>query len=290
MSDPWLKFYPTDWRADPALRMCSAAARGVWIDLICLMHEATPYGHLLVNGRCPTDAQVAVLTGTPPDQLTQCLRELEDAGVFSRTKDGTIYSRKLTRMAKKAATARNNGRKGGNPSLEKQRGNPPLDNPADKGRDKPQKPEARSQIEVREEANASLSPRGDGGRGFAEFWSSWPLAKVQKAKAEAAFKRLSKENRGLAIDRVGAWAAAWRKKYPQASDIHPTTYLNGKRWQDDFVPMQTAAQPVDIRSAIAERIKSGKSFLVRDVSISTARDLIAAGLVTEEECRKVGIA
>lgn len=145
MADPWLKFYPTDWRSDPALRMCSAAARGVWIDLICLMHEATPYGHLLVNGRCPTDAQVAVLTGTPPDQLTQCLRELEDAGVFSRTKDGTIYSRKLTRMAKKAATARNNGRKGGNPTLGKREDNSSSDNLQVKGGVKPQKLEARDQ-------------------------------------------------------------------------------------------------------------------------------------------------
>lgn len=40
MSDPWLKFYPTDWRSDPALKMCSLAARGLWIEMIALMHEA----------------------------------------------------------------------------------------------------------------------------------------------------------------------------------------------------------------------------------------------------------
>ncbi|WP_176086277.1 hypothetical protein [Martelella sp. HB161492] len=146
MSDPWLKFFTTDWRADPALRMCSMAARGLWIELICLMHEATPYGHLLVSGRCPADAQIAVLAGTTPDQVTALLGELETAGVFSRTKDGTIYSRKMARMAKKAATARRNGRRGGNPSLSKDTDNQPSDNPRLKGGDKPQKPEARSQI------------------------------------------------------------------------------------------------------------------------------------------------
>ena len=125
------------------MRMCSPAARGVWIDLICLMHEANPYGHLLVSGRSPTEAQLSVLLGVAPDQLTDLLGELEAAAVFSRTSKGVIYSRKMTRMAKKAATARNNGRKGGNPNLSKERGKIASDNPRDKGRDKPQKPEAR---------------------------------------------------------------------------------------------------------------------------------------------------
>lgn len=140
-----MKFYTSDWRNDPALKMCSMAARGLWIEMICLMHQATPYGHLLVNGQCPTDAQLAVLVGAPSDQIAALLGELEAAGIFSRTKEGTIYSRKLSRMAKKAATARNNGRKGGNPSLRKERDNQPSDKGRVKGEDKPQKPEARSQ-------------------------------------------------------------------------------------------------------------------------------------------------
>jgi len=51
MKQPWLKFFPSDWRADPALRMCSLAARGLWIEMLCLMHEARPHGSLLVNGK-----------------------------------------------------------------------------------------------------------------------------------------------------------------------------------------------------------------------------------------------
>ena len=48
MDNPWMKFYTADWRSDPALRMCSMAARGLWVEMICLMHEATPYGQLLI--------------------------------------------------------------------------------------------------------------------------------------------------------------------------------------------------------------------------------------------------
>lgn len=156
MSDPWLKFYPTDWRSDPALRMCSMAARGLWIEMIALMHEAVPYGHLLVSGRSPTDAQLAVLVGALSDQIPELLGELDAAGVFSRTREGVIYSRKMTRTAKKAAIARKNGKNGGNPTLSKDKDNPPSDNPTDKGGDKPQKPYAKCQT-VKEDANASLS-------------------------------------------------------------------------------------------------------------------------------------
>lgn len=129
MTTPWMKFYPTDWRSDPALRMCTLAARGLWLDMLCIMHEAHPYGQLLINGHSPTDTQLGVLIGASPDQITALLGELASAGVFSRTSAGVIYSRKMSRMRKKALTARNNGRKGGNPSLGKEREKPPLDNP-----------------------------------------------------------------------------------------------------------------------------------------------------------------
>lgn len=200
MADPWFKFYPTDWRADPALRMCSATARGVWIDLICLMHEATPYGHLLINGHCPTDTQVAVLLGMPPQEFSSAKGELEQAGVFSHTKDGVIYSRKMTRRFKKAATARRNGRLGGNPKLSKESENPALDNPEVKGGVKPQKPEARSQNIG--DTNVSLSSADDArpldeiseavkSYNAAARQSGWPQVKVlSKARRSAIAARL----------------------------------------------------------------------------------------------------
>lgn len=145
--NPWLKFYPLDWRGDPKLRMCSMAARGLWIEILALMHEATPYGHLLVTGKSPTDMQIAVLAGAPSDQVTELLGELETAGVFSRTKDGVIYSRRMIRDEKRSAMARKNGGKGGNPSLSNDKGISEPVNPRDNTGDKPQKPHARSHNE-----------------------------------------------------------------------------------------------------------------------------------------------
>lgn len=256
MATPWLKFYPTDWRSDPALRMCSAAARGVWIDLICLMHEATPYGHLLVNGHCPTDAQLAVLTGTPPDLLPDLIRELEEAGVFSRTKEGAIYSRKMTRMAKKAATARKNGRKGGNPTLCPESENPASVKPPDKGRDKPQKLEARGQSNSEPKGSGAGAPPDPAkvmfdsgvelltGAGVKEGQARSMLGKWRKAHGEeAVIAAIGRASREAAINPVefinGCLRFQKKSSQPQDGDRRERNgqsevYAVGMGWVPEF--------------------------------------------------------
>lgn len=113
----WIKFWPADWQRDPAVRMCGLAARGLWIEMICVMHEAEPYGHLLVNGRAPTHRQMAALFGVTEKEVAAMVAELEDAGVFSRTPEGVIYSRRMVKDEARRTKARVDGRKGGNPNL-----------------------------------------------------------------------------------------------------------------------------------------------------------------------------
>lgn len=153
---PWMKFYPSDWRADPRLRVVSLAARGLWIECMCIMHEAEPYGHLIIDERPVTEAQLAALTGTSEEEVAALLNELESAGVYSRNRRRVIYSRRMTRDEKMVETARKNGKNGGNPNLKRMgvsdgkytakspQDNPP-DKPPDKGGDKAQRPEARGQ-------------------------------------------------------------------------------------------------------------------------------------------------
>lgn len=107
-SDPWFKFYPSNWRSEASLRTVSMAARGLWIEMLCLMHEAEPRGHLLLNGRPMTDAQLAALAGVPVNTAQELLGELETAGTFSRTRAGVIYSRKMRADTAKSATQRAN--------------------------------------------------------------------------------------------------------------------------------------------------------------------------------------
>lgn len=46
MKRPAFQFYPADWRSNANLRRCTHAERGIWIELMCLLHDAEEYGVL----------------------------------------------------------------------------------------------------------------------------------------------------------------------------------------------------------------------------------------------------
>lgn len=175
MTAPWFKFYPTDWRGDVKLRMCSVAARGMWMEVLCLAHEATPRGSLLVNGAPLNERQLASVAGCSMEEAAALMAELESAGVFSRDADGTIYSRRMRRDEAKAERDRDNGLGGGNPRLN------PRDNPPDKPRDKAHIPEARIQtINSFNGSNPAREHRGFPSDGSIQF--SEPFASIARRK------------------------------------------------------------------------------------------------------------
>lgn len=213
MSTPWLKFYPSDWRADPALRMCSIAARGLWMEMLCVMHEAEPYGSLRVNGRPVNEQQLASLAGTSTDAVRELLGELESAGVFSWD-DGAITSRRMQRDKAKAEADRDNGKRGGNPGL-REGVNPP-DNAPDNGKDKAQKPEARYQ----NQNTSSLRSDGKARKRADRLPEDWSIPDEWREDAIAAglaperidfeAARMRDWSRSSANGTKSDWRAAWR--------------------------------------------------------------------------------
>lgn len=225
MSNPWLKFYPQDWRADEKLRNCSLAARGLWLEMLAIMHRSDVYGYLLVNGKPATDAQLAVQVGALPDEVSLLVEQLETEGVFSRDRRGWIYSRRMMRDAKKARDCRENGSKGGNPSLRKQKENPEWDNPEDKA----QKPEARSQ---KEREDKPLS-----GRGIPEWLpaTEWRGFQAMRRKIK---KPLTDRAAGMALRKLS-------ELRDQGED--PAAVLDQSTlhcWQDLY-PIREMAKPYD---------------------------------------------
>jgi len=94
----YFPFWPDKWMSDTALRSCPAIARAIWIDLLCLMHEGTPYGHLTdTSGKPLSNWKLSCRSTVHLHVFLNCISTLENAGVLSRTEDGVIYCRKMVR-------------------------------------------------------------------------------------------------------------------------------------------------------------------------------------------------
>jgi hypothetical protein len=121
---PAFQFYPADWRKDSALQSCSVAAQGLWINLMCVMHECDQYGHLSVNGKPMDCTQIGRLVGLAPKACQKLLDELENADVFSRNDEGVAYSRRMVNDERVRNVRAEAGRLGGNPALLNQEDKP----------------------------------------------------------------------------------------------------------------------------------------------------------------------
>ena len=155
---PWMKWYPGDWRADPLLRACAPISRYVWMEMIGLMHEAEPYGHLVLAGRTVDYSTLAALIGMDVGEVKRAVKELEAYRVFSRTDKGVIYSRRMVRGENLSQKRAESGAKGGRNSgrwskpshvenIEENSDNISKTSANRSAKHQPQKPEARYQKE-----------------------------------------------------------------------------------------------------------------------------------------------
>jgi hypothetical protein len=79
MKRPAFQFYPDNWRNNSNLRRCSWPARGAWIEVMCLMHDADEYGALPWSLK-----EIAQALGCP----LSLLRELATKGVMKGCDEG----------------------------------------------------------------------------------------------------------------------------------------------------------------------------------------------------------
>jgi hypothetical protein len=114
---PSLQFYPYDWRNDNELQSCLIGARGLWIELICLMHDSQQYGYLLINGQKPDDKTLARLTHTHPQTFRKLRDELIKNGVARLTSEEVIYCKRMVKDHELREKRREIGKLGGNPLL-----------------------------------------------------------------------------------------------------------------------------------------------------------------------------
>jgi hypothetical protein len=244
--DVWFKFYPADWRGDEGLRLCSLAARGLWMEIMTLAHRTG--GYLLVNDRGPDAATLARLVGSTPAEVRRLLAELKGHGIYSeRESDGVIYSRRMVRDAKRRAVNRANGSQGGNPGLLLPKSDIQSDDDSDI-RNQEESDIRNPDIRARDRARArSASPsdsgsagsaadsEGDLDTGFEAFWREYPR-KAAKVAAERVWRKLrpSADMGALIINalrqhcRQPQWQRDGGVYIP-----HAATWLNQRRWEDE---------------------------------------------------------
>ena len=140
MSNPWLKFYPNDWLGEPKLKLVSRAARSLWIDMVCLMHQSGT-GRLEVSGRPMTQKELSDILGDNPRTTRKLMLELSKAQVSIVVDGSFVASSRVIEDFEKSERDKSNGRKGGNPALKIRETGINGVNPEVKA----QKPEARSQ-------------------------------------------------------------------------------------------------------------------------------------------------
>ncbi len=121
MKRPSFQFYPGDWLNDASLRMVSVGARGLWIEMICIMHQGSEYGFLKVNDKVIHITNLSRMCGATLEETEGWLNELNDAGVYSVDGNGCIYSRRMIRDEIVRQSRAAGGIKGGNPSLLKKK-------------------------------------------------------------------------------------------------------------------------------------------------------------------------
>jgi len=80
---------------DPNLRRCGHAARGVWMDVLCLAFECDERGVLITAGRPWTTKEVAAAVGGNADVALACIDELLAKGVAKTRADGAVYSKRM---------------------------------------------------------------------------------------------------------------------------------------------------------------------------------------------------
>lgn len=125
---PHIPLYTGDWMKDTELSLCKPATRGVWIDLLCAMHECNRSGEL--RG---TSEQLSRLARCSTVELEAALTDLQTTGAALAEHRNGVWIVANRRMKREAVTREKRaqaGSKGGS-KAQANREQTPYDNDND---------------------------------------------------------------------------------------------------------------------------------------------------------------
>ena len=250
---PSFQFYPADWRKDTAVQMLEFHDRGIWFEMICIMHESTERGVLVVNSHpMPTEA-IARILGLDNQTFNQTLSKLLSYGVAKRREsDGAIYCKRMVEDEKLSQIRREAGKQGGNPSLVNQNGSKTEANGKQTGKQKPT-PSSSSSSSVSPSSSSSTStpistnpppspaasPSGLEGdekeKQFNRFWNAYPKRKGRTNALKAWLKQKLDSKIETILEAIQRLRKdeQWTKNGGQYIP-HPASWLNSGGWDDEI--------------------------------------------------------
>jgi hypothetical protein len=224
MKRPSFQFYPSDWLRDTALRSCSIGARGLWIDMICYMHEGSPYGYLKVGNKVILPANLSRMTGITLQEVEGYLKELQEANVFEIDEEGSIYSRRMIRDESVRKSRAEGGKLGGNPNLKViTKVNHKVENKVN------QNPTPSS-------SSSSSSSKDIYTPEFELFWKAYPQGgRTGKGGAWNSWKKIKPDDSLVSqiIKSINLYSQS--QKVKDNFIKNPQTWLNQKCWEDEVV-------------------------------------------------------
>lgn len=91
-NQPYLPLYTGDWKKDPELSICSPATRGIWVDLLCSLHD----GHIgQVTG---TASELARLCRCDTAECIAALLELQNKRAANISERDGVFTVTCRRM------------------------------------------------------------------------------------------------------------------------------------------------------------------------------------------------
>lgn len=119
MKLPAFQFYPADWKKDIKVQTLSFEERGIWFEILCLMHESEDRGKLVINKKPMDEEMISRLISCDLETLKKALKKILELGVAYKDKNEIIFNKRMVNDEKIIKIRRKCGKKGGNPKLVK---------------------------------------------------------------------------------------------------------------------------------------------------------------------------
>lgn len=236
---PYLPLYIQDFLTDEKLAECSAAATGVYIRLMCLMHKSEEYGKILLKQKHKQSknqvvnfaSQIAKQMPFDFHTVTNALEELLSEKVIVMEGDVVIQKR-MVKDSILSETRAKSGKKGGDKSLGKGDKNDVDFAQANAQANLQANIEYENEYENKERDIGGVGEKEKDEYSFDQFWNDYDKKVGDKEKLKRKWDKIKESDKLLIKFHILKYKISEpNKKFRK----NPETYLNNHSWNDEII-------------------------------------------------------